>query len=297
MDEGSPAAPPGRDRETRSGSGRVLATRGRKIAAIVGGAFLVAVGGVIATRAIAFGEKATRNVFGGGDSVPLTVAVLPRESLRDKTLVPPYYIIPRHQAAGPGSLSETERRALMADGAEWSTWAQAHHGVDGSRQIVDLELRGRTDEPVTVTGIDVTVLERRAPVHGWYLARLVGGCGEEALRLAEVDLDAPTPSVTYRSNGMARETQRLLLSVTRTDQEVVQLEANTDKSLVEWRADVSYSAADGTGSVPVNGGKPFRVSTEIGSKGYEYEVPASGGYHYADVHRNHGWDRRGISVC
>jgi hypothetical protein len=88
MDEGSPAASPGGDRETRTRFGRILATRGSKVGAIFGGAFLVAVGGVIATRVIAFGEKATRDAFGGGDSGPPAVNLLPRGELWTSPMTP-----------------------------------------------------------------------------------------------------------------------------------------------------------------------------------------------------------------
>ena len=58
--------------------------------------------------------------------------------------------------------------------------------------------------------------------------------------------------------------------MTRTDAELIQMLATTDDALVEWRAEIFYSSAEGQGSIVVgDGGKPFRVSTELG----EYRLP------------------------
>lgn len=289
MDEESPAASSEVD-ESRAGSARLLATRGRKIAAIVGGAFLATVGGVIATRAIAVGESTTKSVLGDGPSAPLIVRVLPRGSLSDTTLIPPYFVVPRTQVSGPAALAAPVRRALIADGTEWSTWAREHGAVDGSSQIVLLELRASTDEPVTVTGIDVAVLARNAPMKGWFVANPTG-CGLAPVRLATVDLDAPKPEVGYYKDDESPKTDHLVLSVTRTNQEVIQLIADTKQALVDWRAEVQYSGSDGPGSVVVDdGGTPFRVSSEVGSEGYTFEFASK------KIRRRPDWDN-GIHTC
>jgi hypothetical protein len=290
MNEESPAASPGPDGESRTRFDRVLATRGSKIAAIIGGAFLAAVGGVIATRLIAFGEKSAKHVF-GGPSAPLTWHLLPRGYLAERTAVPPYYIIPNAQARGPGALNEGERRAVVADGPEWSAWAREHGGVDGSSQIVLVELRARTDEPVTVTGIEVTIRDRKPPVKGWYSVRMPAG-DVVPIRRATIDLDTPTATVRYHKDYRdLAGTDHLVLSVSRSKPEDIQLEANTDEALVEWKAKVLYSGADGTGSVVVDdNGQPFRVSSEIGSAGYVSGDVAG------RLHRVQCWDRKGVAT-
>jgi hypothetical protein len=178
---------------------------------------------------------------------------------------------------------------VVENPAQSSAWARAHDAVDGSPQVVNLELRATTDEPVTVTGIKVTVLERGAPVEGWFVAA-VTGCGAEPIRLALVDLDAPIPKVEYYESDASPTAERLAFSVTRTDVELIQLKAKTRDSLVDWQAEISFSGAEGDGSVIVDDhGQPFRVSTEIGSTAYAYEGQGQ-------VRRAPDWDR-GITVC
>jgi hypothetical protein len=173
--------------------------------------------------------------------------------------------------------------------AESKNWAAEHHAVDGSPQVVNLELRARSDEPVAVTGIKVHVLKKRPRVDGWFVAP-VTGCGVEPVRLALVDLDAAIPRVEFYESDASPEASRLALSVTRTDAELVQLIARTRKALVDWQAEVLYSGPDGDGSVIVNDdGAPFRVSTEIGSTAYKYEGQGK-------ARREPFWDR-GIRVC
>ena len=152
-----------------------------------------------------------------------------------------------------------------------------------------LELRSRSDEPVTVTAIRVRDLRREPPLRGWYVAFPLG-CGVAPVRLATVDLDAPSPRFDYYENDASPKTDRLVLSVTRTDAELIQMLATTDDALVEWRAEIFYSSAEGQGSIVVgDGGKPFRVSTELGSTGYRYEP--------GKAVREPRWDKKGISAC
>ena len=104
---------------------------------------------------------------------------------------------------------------------------------------------------------------------GWYV--LSGGCGGLEVRTAAIDLDAPTPKVDFFDKGIPEK--QLALFVTNTNIEVIQLQASTEKSTVDWTAEVFYTGPEGDGSVVVDdGGKPFRVTTEIGSDGYSLEI-------------------------
>jgi hypothetical protein len=255
------------------------------VAAIVGGAFLATIGGVIATRVIAFGETTTQKVIGG--SAPLSVRVLPRGTYEESSAIGSYYVVPRTQVAGPDALSKSELTGWQNEASRLA-WARDHGAVDGSTQLIMLELRSRSDQPVTVTAIKVRDLRKEPPVRGWYVAFPLG-CGVAQVRLANVDLDAPSPRFEYYENDASPKTDRLVLTVTRTDPELVQMSARTRDALVEWRAEVFYSSADGQGSVVVgDGGKPFRVSTELGSDGYRYES--------GKAIREPAWDK-GISAC
>jgi hypothetical protein len=287
MADESPAANPPDDTPPAK-RGRLLATRGRKIAAIVGAAFLATIGGILATSLLDLGKSTGKKVLGGSQA-PLTVKILPRDSLEDTMVVLPYYVVPRGELPGPDAVGKSDLRSMGENTAESKNWAAEHHAVDGSPQVVNLELRARSDEPVAVTGIKVHVLKKRPRVDGWFVAP-VTGCGVEPVRLALVDLDAAIPRVEFYESDASPEASRLALSVTRTDAELVQLIARTRKALVDWQAEVLYSGPDGDGSVIVNDdGAPFRVSTEIGSTAYKYEGQGK-------ARREPFWDR-GIRVC
>jgi hypothetical protein len=61
--------------------------------------------------------------------------------------------------------------------------------------------------------------------------------------------------------------------------------------MVDWNLELFYSGPDGDGSVTVDdAGKPFRVTTESASDGYE---PVSA----TQVKREHAWDANGIVAC
>jgi hypothetical protein len=132
------------------------------------------------------------------------------------------------------------------------------------------------------------LIERTAPLDGWYVAS--PGCGGLAVRTALVDLDARRPEVQLLDDTGA-PAKNLTLFVTRTNIEAVEIQASTEKSMVDWNLELFYSGANGDGSVTVDdGGKPFRVTTESGSDGYR-PVGAT------KVKREHAWDANGIAAC
>jgi len=287
MGDGSPVVTPPED-EGGNRRRRLFATRGQKVAAVVGGAFLATIGAAIATWAIAVGQSTTKKVL-GDHHAPLTVRVLPRDALVDTLVVSPYFVVPRARVPSPTAVSAYQLQMIGENAAESTAWAERHGAVDGSPEIVNLELRGKSDEPVTVTGIKITVLARQPRVKGWFVAS-ANGCGVQPVRLALVDLDAAVPRADYYESDSSPKAERLALYVTRTNPELIQLTARTRSALVAWKAAISYSGPDGEGSLTVDeNGEPFRVSTEIGSKGYRYEG-------HGKVRREPYWDR-GISVC
>ena len=145
MADESPAANPPDDTPPAK-RGRLLATRGRKIAAIVGAAFLATIGGILATSLLDLGKSTGKKVLGGSQA-PLTVKILPRDSLEDTMVVLPYYVVPKGELPGPDAVGKSDLRSMGANTAESKNWAAEHHAVDGSPQVVNLELRARSDEP------------------------------------------------------------------------------------------------------------------------------------------------------
>jgi hypothetical protein len=265
--------------------GGILATRGRKIGAAVGAAFLAGIGGGIAAWTLNTAEETTKKAFAGQPDAPLQIRVARPGTVSSGHPWAPYYVIPQTRAARPPQLTEAE----LNSGIAIDEWARGHGGVPGSPGIVRLQLRAATDEPVIVNAIRVNVVDRTDPVQGWFVAN--PGCGAEPVRIANVDLDASPPTVQYEGSGPP--SRQLTLSVTRTDVELVELHASTRKATVDWTAEVFYSGPDGDGSIVVDdAGRPFQVTTETQSEGYRRSFDGD-----AKLVREPGWDETGISAC
>jgi hypothetical protein len=140
-----------------------------------------------------------------------------------------------------------------------------------------------------VTAVSPEIVRRQAPVKGWYLA--APACGAEPVWAARINFDAPRPRVGYwTADGSS--VKHLALAVTRTDPAQMELWASTRKAMLDWRATIFYSAANGDGSLTVDDqGNPFQVSTETDSDGYS--LGDSNATHLVVV-RRHDWDKRGI---
>jgi hypothetical protein len=269
----------------RSQSRGLLGSRARKAAAVIGAAVLAGIGGLIAS-AIWSGTGKVLHPSGP----PLHVRVVPTGTFLSGTYAP-YFIVPDSVAPGPDALPLGARDSPVTfiD----PMLARTHEAVAGSPQVIRLRLQGTDDRPVTVNGIHAVVMKRTPPVKGWYVA-VLPGCGEEPVRVATIDLDRPAQPVVY--DVFAAPPKHFTLSVTRTDIEVIQLHAVT-RAAVTWKARIDYSAADGDGSITVDdGGQPFRVSTEVPSRGYEVDYAAAP-QRTADLVRQHRWDGKGITTC
>lgn len=268
----------------------LLATRGRKIAAVVGAAFLAGVGSGIAAWVV----SATKEAVRGGPGLPLQIRVARSGTFFSGADFAPYDVIPVSRVAGPAVLTRAQLIDQVGDeGVVDFGWAQEHGGVAGSPQVVRLEIRARTDEPVTITAIKAIVLRRRPPVDGWYVVS--PSCGPEPVRAAEVDLDAPVPNVVYTSADGSTQGKELAFTVTRTDLELIEIHAVTRSERVAWRAEVFYSGPNGDGSIAVDdGGRPFVVTTERRSAGFS---PDSRAGRALKLRRRHDWDRVGIQAC
>jgi hypothetical protein len=271
--------------QTAASKRGLLATRGRKIAAAIGAAFLATLGAGLGARALNSAESATKNALGGSEAA-LDVRVVEPDTFPVGHPYAPYYVIPKSELSGPEKLDHSE---LEGNQPFDFAYAQRHQAVPGSPEIVRLQFRARGDEPVTINDIKIDVVQRSAPLDGWYIAQ--PGCGGLVVKIAEVDLDTPTPTVRYIGQGAPEE--NITLFVTRTDIEVIELQVGTEKSMVDWTAEVFYSGPDGDGSVTVDDdGRPFRVTTETGSDAYTVT-----GFPNIKIVREHSWDANGIFAC
>jgi len=293
--ESTAASPPPDQPPLPPDGGRLssmVATRGRKVAVGLVLAFVGGIGAAVFAMARNAGESATKKVFAGSPGAPLQIRIEPAGTFISSHLWAPYYVIDKKSLSGPKAMSKTELTELRDKSWVDEAWAKEHGGMAGSPQVVRLELRGKSDEPVTVTAIQPEVVSARPPLKGWYIAA-PSGCGVETIRFATIDLDASPPTVGYFKDDASPQARHLALFVTRTDAEQIELWASTRKATVDWRAKVFYSGPKGPGSVTIDdGGQPFRVTTETSSDGYK-------GNPVGDqlVTRNHSWDERGVSSC
>jgi hypothetical protein len=271
----------------------LLATRGRKIAAAIGAAFLATIGAGIGARVLNNAESVTRKAL-SGSRAPIQVRVMAHGTFLASGPIGQYYVVPKSEVSSPTDLDPAELPSL--DNPFNFAFAQRHNAVEGSPQAVSLHLRARGDEPVTINAIKVHVVGRTAPVKGWYAVS--GGCGEMAVRTALVDLDSPNPEAHFLDE-LGAPNKRITLFVTRTDIEQIELQASTRKAMVDWTAEVFYSGPDGDGSIAVDDhGQPFRVTTETASDGYSLAfstAPSEEGR--PEFEREHRWDGTGISMC
>ena len=295
MSSKSAAAPPEPEQEPSGLAGRLgaaVATRSRKFALGISAAFVGGITATILALAHDAGEKTAKRVLLGPAGAPVGVRVEQPGAFASGHLWAPYYVIPKSRLAGPAAAGSSELAELRQAGWVDQTWAEDHGGMAGSPEVVRFELRGTSDEPVTITAVKAEVIGRTAPVRGWYIAQ-PAGCGGQTIRLANIDLDATPARVGYFRDDASPETKHLALSVTRTDPEQIELWAFTRKSKVDWRARVFYTGPDGTGSVVVDDrGKPFRVTTERASDGYR-GAPVGN----VPMTREHAWDKTGITSC
>jgi hypothetical protein len=271
------------------GNGRsrgLLATRGRKIAAAVAGAFLVSVGGAVGAWAFQAAKDSTADLL--DTSAPISVRVADPGTFTAAWPGGEAWVFPESVGSGPEVLSSED---IAAGGRLAWGWAPSRGGVAGSPQIIRLQVRGRTDEEVSITRIAARIVRTSDPVEGWFLTS-VPGCAEGLLWTGELDLDSPpheaqwTPSLVLEQSGMTIPT------VTRADAEEIELVVRTQTAMVEWQAEVFYSSLEGNGSVVVDDdGQPFRVTSESAS--LAYGVSSDGSYGRAPE-----YDYKGIqTVC
>jgi hypothetical protein len=281
----TPESPPENDREGNSGKtplGRLLRTRARRIGAAILGAIGLGVLGWITTSTTDLFESTKEQFFAGP---ALSVRVVPPGDFFAAHPYAPYYVVPQGRVASPAALSKAAAKGLISGGGELE-----NVGVPGSPQVVRIELRAKSDEPVVVETIRVDVVKATSPVSGWFVAR--PACGVQPVRVVSVNLDSAPPTVTYL-NEAGQPAGTLALRIARTEPEVLELQASTEHRSVDWTAEVLFSGPEGADSVAIDdGGDPFQVTTETASEGYR-AVPRGSGVSFQ---REPTWDD-GIDAC
>jgi hypothetical protein len=211
---------------------------------------------------------------------PLAVRVIDeRDYLSDLTLVTSALVTDPTKTVA-------DLPAAAVDDWGWYHAARAWSDVATARRSIRLEFRTDERGPVVIERVVPRIVRKAPPESGWFVA--TGGCGLVPVRRGSLDLDAPVPKVDIRA---ADGGDLAKLYVASGDVEILQIDAYTRRHYVEWTLDVAFSAPDGRGTVTVDaGGEPFKISTEVGSRGYRPDWSSR------RLQRYPAWDD-GIDMC
>ncbi|MFD7342095.1 helix-turn-helix domain-containing protein [Streptomyces violascens] len=156
------------------------------------------------------------------------------------------------------------------------SWARALNGVDGEALKLELTVTGKSPEPVVITGINVRVVGRQAPLN-WTAYSMGSGCGSGIVPQSfDINLDSAQPvskPVAGQQADAAIPARDFPFKVSTKDPEVFDLNVHTQAHDVSWYLEVSWSSGDRSDKIVVNdNGKPFRTSAVKGRPAYEYRL-------------------------
>ncbi|HTN23639.1 MAG TPA: hypothetical protein VL120_06595 [Solirubrobacteraceae bacterium] len=261
--------------------------RGKKLGKRVlkaGGVLLVALVVVIAAYELQ-GSDDTEQIAG---PPPVRVRVLAPGTFQAAHAYAPYYVVPDKRLASPAGLSEAATNRFVTRPEA----ALAKGGQAGSPQIVRLELRSTTNDPVTVVGVKFDVVSDARPLKGWFTAQ--PACSFARVRVVRGSLDGRR-TVRY-VDAKGASSRKLALALDRTRPAVLELQAATSRHRVAWTARLAVSR-DGAAAQTVkvdDNGAPFRVTSARSARGYAPTFGATGIDGFA---RDRSWDRGRITGC
>ncbi|MFI5500970.1 hypothetical protein ACIA5E_18075 [Nocardia asteroides] len=163
----------------------------------------------------------------------------------------------------------TRERAGVQSGT-WKAGTSATSYVTGAQGAAEVVLRAKSAEmPVTLTGIEVDVLDRQEPIVGTKVYH-PGGGGKSG-RFIIFDADSDPPSITGSSKDpdynsptsppRRMEPMQFPYQITTTDTELFDIWVQTTKYHVTWRMRVRWSTGVASGEVVLDdNGRPFEVS-------------------------------------
>lgn len=258
-----------------------LKRMGRRVAQGVGVILLALVALLIADE-----------IFGSEDDAlsppPVSVRVLEPGTFASSHAYAPYYVVPTKRVRSPARLSRaatnrfvTRPEAALAKGA-----------LAGSPQVVRLQLRSTTDDPVAIDGVGFDVVSDAGPLQGWFTAQ--PACSFERVRVARLNLDRRRARPRYL-DAKGRSSRKLAIELDSNAPTTLELQAATRRRRVAWRAELSVSRDGGPSQTLTvdDDGKPFRVTSIRASRAYAPTFGATGVSGFA---RERSWDR-GVSGC
>jgi hypothetical protein len=174
---------------------------------------------------------------------------------------------------------------LPSSESTWPEWAPVADGVPVAPAQVQLTVQGTGEAEVVLTGLEVRVVDRRAPMTGTMLNR---GCGDIAdYRLLYVDLDKRPP--TYTSENLYQEPTegvpdwavkplQFPYHVSLSDAETFVIVASTSACDCDWVVDLSWASEGNTGKIAIdNHGMPFRTVSSTGLRPCDLTYSEVGG--------------------
>lgn len=255
---------------------------GKRLAQGVG-VLLLAAGGLLVAN----------EVFMSDDEVagppPVRVRVLAPGTFAASHAYAPYYVVPSRRVKSPADLSRaatngfvTRPEAALDKGA-----------LAGSPQVVRLELRSTTDDPVTVESVGFDVVSDARPLAGWFTAQ--PACAFERVPVARLNLDRRGSKTRY-VDAKGASSRELGLSLDRSEPVMLELQAATRNRRMAWTATLSVSRDGGPPQTVTvdDSGQPFRVTSARSADGYAATFGDTGVSGFA---RERSWDRGAIRGC
>ncbi|MFE4858903.1 helix-turn-helix domain-containing protein [Streptomyces sp. NPDC056670] len=159
------------------------------------------------------------------------------------------------------------------------SWARALGGVDGGNLKLELTTTGKAQEAVVITGVNVRVVGREAPLN-WTAYSMGTGCGSGVVpQTFDIDLDAAQPvtkPVAGKQGDEVVPAKGFPFKVSTHDPEVFDLDVHVQAHDVSWYLEVGWSSGEHSGTVKVDdGGKPFRTSAIKGRPSYDYNTQSN----------------------
>lgn len=151
---------------------------------------------------------------------------------------------------------------------KFERWAESLGGVDGGSTLVQFTVTGRSQTPVILTNLRVTVIDRRPPLAGTFVGK--PNAGPLELRYFSVNLD--TSPTTIESFGEGEDDPaNFPYKVSATEPEVFLISAYTETCDCAWVAELFWTAGDKSGSTIINNnGKPFRTTSTQNAALYNF---------------------------
>jgi hypothetical protein len=202
----------------------------------------------------------TATTTSGANPITLTVS-------REKTICNSYIIPSPIEDVGPPPNADASSTA-------WSDWALGKGGADLDWTKVLITVRGTGKNPVTITGLAISIKDEGPPLDGSYLEH---PCGSETVgRYAEIDLDQTPPRIetsssvpiTWGDDAWRATPLQFPYTVTDTDSESLLIIGKT-RQYRAWTASISWTDGQSSGTEIIDyQGKPFKTTSHANAQGY-----------------------------